>query len=105
MTLDSRPQNPAGVLIGEQSLLFTSGQRHKYMRSLLMPAFNAEAVGARVPQLAEAVEQKVAAWALECAASSKAFPLSARAEIRQLTFSVIVQVRKGAGWGPASAGV
>jgi hypothetical protein len=73
--------------MGEDSLLVVSGPRHKYLRALLAPAFNPDAVAGYTPQIVQLAQRHLQDWA--AAGEDGVQGLDA---LKLLTFEFIVQV-------------
>lgn len=54
---------PAVKMMGDKNLVLVQEPRHKYLRTLLQPAFSKEAVNSYLPDIQALVEGYIEAWA------------------------------------------
>lgn len=74
-------------MLGEHSLVLVAGERHKYLRQLLQPAFNPEAIVQYVPSIQSLVEKHLGFW--EAAGESG---VKAHQAFQSMTMDFIAQV-------------
>lgn len=78
----------AATLLGEDSLLVVADpDRHKYLRTLLQPAFNADAIATYLPDIQSLIEWHLASWEAAGSQGVKAYEC-----LKTLTFEFILQV-------------
>lgn len=76
-------ESPLGPLIGPNSVLTSTGERHMRQRKLLLPPFHGEAIERYVELIADVTEREIDTWPLR-----QAFPLAPR--MQTITLDVIM---------------
>eukprot|EP00878_Enallax_costatus_P006453 GHUV01006765.1.p1 GENE.GHUV01006765.1~~GHUV01006765.1.p1 ORF type:complete len:278 (+),score=70.74 GHUV01006765.1:164-997(+) len=79
------------TLLGEDSLLIVADpNRHKYLRTLLQPAFSADSIATYLQDIQSLIERHVAGWEAAGPTGVKAYDC-----LKMLTFDFILQVAMG----------